>query len=124
MEIDIGKNMVELLDKLAVNIGTTADNIFPWYLNQQLIEGVAFIVILLSLSILCFCVAYIHHKKSDYTQNCWQFTEYMALVPFILGVLSCFILAIGGTVAISQIFNPEYYAFKTLTKDLSRLLGR
>ena len=121
--IDIGKNMTELLEKLAVNIGTTADKIFPWYLNQQLIEGILFIIILLSLSIICLSVAYIFHKKSDYSKNYWQFTEYVALVSFIFGVLFCFSLAAGSTTAISQIFNPEYYAFKILTKDLSRLLG-
>jgi len=45
-KIDVGHNIVNLVTGLANQIGTTADKVFPWYVQQQYIEGVFFVTIL------------------------------------------------------------------------------
>ena len=123
MELDIGKNMVDLLEKLAVNIGTTADKIFPWYLNQQFIEGCLLILMPLILIIGFGSILLIFKRKADFGYN-WNTEAYVVLMSAVIVSISflVFILSIGQSV--SQVFNPEYHAFKTLTYDLSKLLGK
>ena len=39
VSVDLGDNLTNLIEQLAIQIGTTADKIFPWYVQQQVIEG-------------------------------------------------------------------------------------
>ena len=43
-KVDIGQNLTSLLERLAQQIGTTADKVFPWYVQQAYIEGVTTLV--------------------------------------------------------------------------------
>lgn len=40
-QIDVGKDIADLLEKLAQQIGTTVDKVFPWLITQAQIEGYA-----------------------------------------------------------------------------------
>lgn len=42
--VDIGKNLTGLIEKLAAQIGTTADKVYPWYVQQAYLEGVTTLV--------------------------------------------------------------------------------
>src|SRR5687767_11456912 len=57
VSVDIGKNLTSLLERLAQQIGTTVDKIYPWYVQQAYNEGVTAlfgitVVFLLSVTIL------------------------------------------------------------------------
>ena len=120
--IDIGKNMTDLLEKLAMKIGTTADKIFPWYINQQFIDGITFIIVMLILIMVSFSILYVSNKKANY-KGPGKY-EVAAICSLIFGVFAVVIFSLEINTALSKIFNPEYYAFKTLTRDLSHLLGK
>jgi len=46
VSVDVGQNITGLLEKLAVQMGTTVDKVFPWYVNQAYIEGCTTILLM------------------------------------------------------------------------------
>ena len=118
--VDIGDNLVALLDKIAKQIGTTADQVFPWYVKQQVLEGWMFFIcdgvaITLSTTLL---ISFL--KKSSWkNMNAYSF---LAIVAGCATFLSLFILLLTSPNAVTQIINPNFFALRTLTHDLSRLI--
>jgi hypothetical protein len=121
--IDIGDNITKLIEKLASQIGTTTDKVFPWYVKQQVIEGWCWIgcsgfVFLAGLIVALCCIRPSLHEKDN---------ESYVVAVVIGGILSATGLAfllfgMGG--ALTQIINPEYYALKSMTGDMARLISR
>lgn len=67
--IDIGDNITSLIEKLAQKMGTAADQVFPWYVKQQIIEGYlwgflssGFLILGISMFLACW-------NKADF-DNC------------------------------------------------------
>ena len=115
--IDVGKNLTELLEKLATQIGVTADKIFPWYVKQSVIEGwlyVAFWITGVSVALIMLIVS-LRKLKFDEIGN-----PNRRLIGRVCGgviAVICFISLIVAPERISGILNPEYNA-------MSRLLGQ
>jgi hypothetical protein len=66
--LDVGENITMLIEKLAAQIGTTVDQIFPWYVKQQVVEGytaVAIVLGFLALSAILIMVGIGLFARSD-----------------------------------------------------------
>jgi hypothetical protein len=118
MKVDIGENIVALLEKLAAQVGTTADKIFPWYVQQQLIYGWTFLVLLaVGLAVGVTLVAR-NLKKTDWDRG-------TGVAPVLIGSIILAVSAIAAAVnlafAIGQVVNPEYGAMRAL---LAQITGR
>lgn len=118
VELDIGKNMIDLMEKLANQIGTTLDKVYPWFVRQQIIEGLCWIVIP-SLLIFLFLIL----LKKNFRKADWDDMNINALVS----VLSITLILIFGILLLiklpnflPQILNPNYYAIQ----DMSTMIGR
>src|SRR3990167_7436688 len=105
--IDIGDNISILLQKLASQIGTTADKIYPWYIKQELIYGYSFFVICLGVLLFGIILALFVRKKADFSNEKLNFYAAILIITFITIFLSLLILIIGSYNAISSIFNPQ-----------------
>ena len=118
--IDIGKNLTQLMEKLAQQLGTTVDKIFPWYVKQQEIWGYSFLFICVFCFIISAGMLKYSSKKIDWDN---------VTVPNFLYILGCggiiiisFVFICGFSTMTSCIFNPQYEALRSLMSDMSHLL--
>ena len=118
--VDIGPNTTDMLEKLAAQIGVTTNTIFPWFVRQQVIEGVAFFVIGAICILIAVGVLLVSIKKTN-GEDGW-------VAGIVVSEVFLIFLFIGGTagssIAISQIYNPEFHAVKTMTLEISKLRGK
>ena len=118
-KIDIGQNVADLITGLATQLGTTADKVFPWYVQQQYIEGVFFIS---TIALIIFVSAFLclfSWGGADFENGNIKTAVFIS--AGIIGALATFVFIIGGGNAISRIINPNYYAMHYMIKDLSQL---
>lgn len=99
--IDVGQNLTQLLEKLAKQIGTTADKVFPWYVGQSIIEGYTFFALLCIALIIGSVLLITSYKKERVDRNgdptIW-------LIPFIVGCIFIFVSSIVLFVNSADIF--------------------
>jgi predicted membrane channel-forming protein YqfA (hemolysin III family) len=112
--IDIGDNQTQLLGKLAAQIGTTADKIFPWYVKQQVFEGWLHLLTAVTLLVFFAILIRINFRKADFGGD----GNRHAVVLFISSVA----LFISLSNFVTQIVNPNYHALQAITSDMAKLL--
>jgi len=118
--IDIGNNLTVLLEKLATQIGVTADKIFPWYVKQAIVEGWIFIVFWLIGTILSVVLLVISFKRVKFTNGDPNKWFAGCLTGGILAFI--YLIALMASISfISGLINPEYAAMTRLIKQLSQL---
>ena len=122
VSVDVGPNITSLLERLAQQIGTTADKVFPWYVQQAQIEGMTALIAILIAAFVLVPTFFVSISKIGGPKE-----DTYGPIAFISGVLLLFTL-IGGTFegveAARKMMNPNYYAVKMLTRDIGRLSGR
>ncbi len=118
--IDVGKNITGLIEKLAHQIGITADKVFPWYVKQQVIEGWSFIIISSLLNII-FAITFIYNYKNIRKKDDDKYIMMSIFIGLIL-TATISITSFDFNVHLNQIFNPEYGAMKAMISDFSKLI--
>lgn len=118
--VDIGTNITGLLEKLAVQLGTTADKVFPWYAQQQVIEGYTNLISILFFIILGLFFAITCWFKADF-ENGNRYTPFCTGGIFI-SFTSLIIFAGYSSEILNKIYNPNIFALKSIIHDLSGLL--
>lgn len=122
--VDIGSNLTSLLERLAQQIGTTVDKVYPWYVQQAYLEGVTTIVAILAFIVVC-AVAFGFGLR--WAMKAHDFHEGHAaacVIPAIALAATLLIAALEGTTAVRKIMNPNFYAMQMLTADIGRLTGK
>lgn len=115
-KVDVGNNLTSLIEKLATQIGVTADKVFPWYVKQQVIEGFVFVGVTISLLILFGAVFFYSFKKADFENgNRYIVTTIGGAIFFLI---TLFVTAFCFGDAVAQIMNPEYAATHQLLQDI------
>lgn len=119
--IDTGKNITTLIEKLASQIGVTAKEVFPWYVNQSIIEGYTFFGMLIGFTLISFGLfIFGYYKTNKFNDDNW------GILPVIAGGIILFCCLLEGSLetssAISQIYNPNYHAMKNITYDISQMI--
>ena len=120
--IDVGENLTSLLERLAQQIGTTADKIFPWYVQQAYIEGVTTLCAIAIMAFIMITVFAFSVKRADFKDG-----NVSAVVTVCSGIILIFTtvaVPLDGVNAVRKIINPQYYAVSMLTKDVGRLAGK
>jgi hypothetical protein len=118
VSVDVGPNAKELIERLAQQIGATADQVFPWYVQQQIIEGWTTLVVLgifLVVSIVAFSMSL---RKAD-----WSEGNAASVLSILSGLLLAFSVAgvpLEGVDAVRQVLNPKYYAVKVILQQVKK----
>lgn len=119
--IDAGKNITALIEKLASQIGVTAKEIFPWYVNQSILEGYTFIGMLIVFTLISSALLIFGYYKSNKFED-----ENWGIIVSIAGGMILFCCLFAGALetssAISQIYNPNYHAMKNITYDIGKMI--
>lgn len=122
--VDVGENITGLVEKLAQQIGTTTDKVFPWYVQQSYLEGVTTLVaigVAITVFGLICAVAAFRAKWADTGPGPAD------LICISSGVALAFSVFIGFCAtpeATRQIINPQFYAMQMMTKDIRRMTGK
>jgi ABC-type amino acid transport system permease subunit len=120
--LDVGKNITDLLQKIAEKIGTTVDKIFPWYVKQVYIYSwVELISITLAFFIGFGMVLYSKNKTDFENGNGYCYVLCLGAVMMFIASLVFFCMLPSIITAIN---NPEYQALSMLVDDMSRILKR
>lgn len=120
--VDIGNNLTSLLERLAQQIGTTADKVFPWYVQQAYLEGVTALVVLAIFLCILVPIFVVCAKKFNIEE--FSIANIGAAVSGFALLLCLVIGGVEGADAVRKIVNPNYYAMQMLTRDVGRLAGR
>ena len=124
-KVDIGQNLASLLERLAQQIGTTADKVFPWYVQQAYLDGLIFLIVLAVVFIVSIAAVTYGVCKGDWSTG--EPGNLAAALTIIGGVcLSMSVMSgmIGGSEHATKVLNPQYHAMKMLTRDVGNLTGR
>lgn len=114
--VDVGKNVKELLEKLAAQLGVTIDKVWPWLVKQQIISGWSRIIIWMIFTAIFSVSLKIFARKEKQTDD-----YFFAMVVDATLLICCVAIGLlGGSTAIAQILNPEYAALK----DLMSMVGK
>ena len=117
--LDVGENITALLEKLAHQIGTTADQVFPWYVKQSVLEGWLFWASISAAVIIGLTIFIPSFKRADFRKgNKYAVTTIIGGFVLILTIITFFL---GGSQAITHISNPNYHALGAIVADLSKL---
>lgn len=122
VELDVGPNITSMLERLAEQLGTTADKVFPWYVNQAQIEGLTTLIGIAAFLVMSAAVFCAMAWKADYQKG-----NVPAIVSIPAGIILFFsVLAVPaeGIDAVRKMMNPNYYAMTMLTKDIGRMVKK
>ena len=119
--IDVGSNLTALLERLAAQVGTTADKIFPWYVQQQVIEG--WVAAGISTIVAVAAVLLLRHfKTADFERG--NHSAVYAVIGCVLAGTLTLVTLVTAPHTISKILNPEFHAMRDLSHDVGRLVGK
>lgn len=117
--VDVGDGVSTLLTKLAEKIGTSVDQVFPWYVNQQVIEGWVFLAVATVAILLLSTMTIYSYKRSDFdNENVFVLLFTISTVVTFIAMVAC---TTGVSGSVSKILNPEYHAVRELIKDVGKL---
>ena len=110
--IDVGKNTQALIEKLAAQIGVTVDKVWPWLVQQQVLEGWTSLAATLLAVVIGIVLLGVGRRILLKT------SEDLCVPFFVIGGVIFMIAAIAvffhGPISVQQILNPEYAALKDL----------
>lgn len=122
VELDVGNNITSLIERLAAQIGTTADKVFPWYVQQAQLEGITTLVTIAVL-LMVLAPAFAYSLRNADTQTGEKYIFLAAGTGIALG-FTCLISTFEAPQSVRQILNPNYYAMKMMTRDIARMTGK
>jgi hypothetical protein len=101
--------------------GTAADKIFPWYVQQQIIEGWTYTVVTCVLAVAAVILLR-HFKTANFDEG--NGSAILAIIGAMLAGVVTLATAMTAPDTIGKIINPEYAAMRDLSRDVGRLVGK
>lgn len=124
-KLDIGQNLTTLLERLAQQIGTTADKVFPWYVQQAHLEGVVFFTLIATVFLVSAVAVFYGILRGDWSSGePGNFAAVLTVMGCVCIFLTVAAAVVAGPRAATKVWNPQYHAMQMLTEDIGRLRGR
>lgn len=118
--VDVGNNIKELIEKFANSIGTTAKDLFPYYVKQVYLIAMAHAILLVSATLFSVIIAFKTLPKADFNNgnaHTWGF-----IASAGCSILCAFIWIAHAPSTFAALVNPEYGAIHKLIADVSQLM--
>lgn len=122
MDLELGERTISIFEKLANQIGTTVENVFPWYVKQQLLEGWLFLGIFLLIIIVCFIIISKTYSKATFSPEPDRYGIASIISIFCLIFILIVLLCIAPEV-LTKIINPKLLALQEIIIDARKLIG-
>lgn len=121
-QIDVEKNIADLLEKLAQQIGTTVDKVFPWLITQAQIEGyidlITNILFIISSIVVGWTLLNLYKKynSNDYDDDFKSVvTATGSIFSGVIFIVSIMVFMINLSTYVGKITNSNYYALQYIT---------
>lgn len=108
------KNISEVLEKLAEQLGITVVNIYPYFIKQQIIEGYMFIFLTLFVMIVSGVIVKTNYDKAVWGDDILDKHAILILLATVVLCASIIVFLIEITAAVSKIINPEFGAINKI----------
>lgn len=113
MEIEVGDKLSSLFEKLGTQLGLTAEQIFPWYVQQMYFEGWVTITGIIITGLIFLTGLIVSFKKAKWEYNNSPADVGTIIFTFLM-VIWLFVTSLSIGEAITQINNPKYHAMKAI----------
>ena len=123
-KVDIGQNLTSLLERLAQQIGTTVDKVYPWYVQQAYLEGLTTLIAIAVVIPLLIVGGVACYKKSGDNWNEFNVFQPLSLALAVGAFVALLVAAREVPQSARMMLNPNFYAMKMLTTDIGRMQGR
>ena len=118
--VDVGDNAIKLLEKIAEQIGTTADKVFPWYVKQSILSGYLYLIAVGIAFLTGILLMFRFYGKAEW-DNGNRYTV-LSVIGIVVSIFAFLFGIFGLSGSISQIYNPEYHALHNLVSEMSKLV--
>ena len=112
------EKIIEYIDALSVKLGVAAEHVYEVLVRQKIVEGMVYSIVTLGV-LIASIVAFKKSLQSFF--KCYEQDEDKVFGLGIVSVVFGLVLAISLIVTIAslpdqilKIYNPEYYAIKTI----------
>lgn len=117
--VDVGKNVLALIEKLATQIGTTVDQVFPWFVAQASIEGWMMIFVPIVSIVVFGILFYFLFNRANRTRDEGDGILAMLVgIVFAISVIVSFFSIPNGTM---RVLNPNFYAMQELSNTVRNM---
>lgn len=118
-KLDVGDNVTTLIERLAEQIGVTADKVFPWYVQQAYLQGITTMAAI-ALAVLIFVPLFIVAcRRADFDKgNAWAPVSVATGIALCMSLIATFV---AGPQQIRKMVNPQFYAVTMLAEDIGKL---
>lgn len=119
MDMNMTKEIIERLDLLALKIGATGSQLWEVLIKQAYFEGcISTLTILISATYLCFAKGVISRRQEKLESIPFSSPKHVLCVAnvciAVVLALTALILMIENFDGIYALFNPEFFALKTI----------
>ena len=123
MNDQIANKVLDMLQVVAAQLGTTVERLYALAVRQTVIEGVRDMIMVIGLGCSAYALVrvslacWIKHRENqyDYTHDFWSvLTGLGALVAVVSGLVMF-------TIALPKLLNPEFYAAQFILRAISGL---
>jgi heme/copper-type cytochrome/quinol oxidase subunit 2 len=124
MSDQIANKVFEYIDAMAQKLGVATEYVFNLLVQQKIIEGIVYSIVLIIASVVIGIAAYkiIKYVTSNWDELYRNDTEFgWSIFAAIIGIIAVILFIVDLTVLpnyVMQIFNPQYYAIKEILDTL------
>lgn len=112
-----GETVVKMIEELSKSLGMTGEKIFPYYVKQVYVSGVAKLITYTAFEVVCLLLAFaiylyaVNHKKETG----------FAIAIFIIFVLGLILGVFFIPDWVTMVQNPEYHAIQEIMTDAGKI---
>ena len=105
------------LDAIAAKLGVAAHHLWPVFIRQQMVWGIAYLIMSVAVCLL-FLASLRRLPKSEEELNANPTEKTLAIIGAV--VFGCALIIVFAEFAdiLGRLINPQYYAFRDLVKIL------
>ena len=110
------EKIIEYIDALSVKLGVAAEHVYEVLVRQKIVEGIVYSIVILVV-LIASIVAFKKSLQSYFNEQDLDKTFGFGLASIVFGavlVISLIVTIAGLPGQILKIYNPEYYAIKTI----------
>lgn len=117
--VDVGKNVLALIEKLATQIGTTVDQVFPWFVAQASIEGWMMIFVPIVSIVVFGILFYFLFNRANRTRD--EGDSILAMLVGIVFAISVIVSFFSIPNGAMRVLNPNFYAMQELSNTVRNM---
>lgn len=118
MNEQLTQDIMAKLDAIGAKLGVAAEALWGILVNQNVYEGTVFMIIMGFFWVLAAILLYVGLKRADFNEKTFNRYATMTIIGIVIGVITFITTVFMISGATTQILNPQYHAFREITRLL------